>query len=134
MFAATVLMLLAGLALAAWNTWQHLGRSPAARSWAEAVQGELKVRSVLVVRPLIAAVLVLGALATMTSSSTSSSVSSTDGSSASAVTAVLGVLVLLALVAALAWMVLPLPVPRWAQPRWFRDRSQRRGRRQQARG
>ena len=102
-----LLMLIAGLGLAAWNTWQHLGRSPAARSWSRSIKGSWGVRSVLVVRPLIAVVLVLGALAGWVS---------TD----SAVYVVLGLGIGVALILLLAYLVLPIPVPRAAQPAWFR--------------
>ncbi len=108
-----VLMLVAGLALAAWNVWQHLGRSPAARRWARSVGRSLTVRSVLVVRPLIAVVLVLGAATGVTS----------DDSGA---TVVLGLGLAVALVLLLAYLVLPLPVPGFAQPSWFRRTSDAR--------
>ncbi|MEP9363998.1 hypothetical protein ABLE68_13600 [Nocardioides sp. CN2-186] len=101
-----VLMLVGGLALAAWNTWQHLGRSPAARSWARSVKGSWGVRSVLVVRPLIAVVLVLGAVTGWMSADSGAYV-------------VLGLAIGVSLVALLAFLVLPLPVPRFAQPSWF---------------
>jgi hypothetical protein len=101
-------MLLAGLLLAAWNTWQHLGRSPAARSWSRSIKGSIGVRSVLVVRPLIALVLVLGAGTGLTEPD-------------SGATVALGLGIAVALVALLAYLVLPLPVPRFAQPSWFQD-------------
>ncbi|MCW2774517.1 MAG: hypothetical protein JWN91_2843 [Nocardioides sp.] len=102
-----VVMLVGGLALAAWNVWQHLGRTPAARRWARSVGGSWTVRSVLVVRPLIAVVLVLGAATGPTS----------DGSGA---TIALGLGLAVALVLLLAYLVLPLPVPGFAQPDWYR--------------
>ena len=108
-----LLVLLAGVALAAWNTWQHLGRSEAARSWADSVQGGLKVRSVLVIRPMLVIVLVAAALVGPTSDA--------DGTRLW----VSGPMVL-ALLVAVGYMVLPLPVPAWAQPRWFRERRSRR--------
>jgi hypothetical protein len=105
-----VLMLAGGLALAVWNAWQHLGRTPAARRWARSVGGSWTVRSVLVVRPLIAVVLVLGAATGVTS----------DGSSA---TVALGLGIAAALLLLLAYLVLPLPVPAVAQPSWLRQTS-----------
>ncbi|MCD4525273.1 hypothetical protein [Nocardioides sp. cx-173] len=101
------LMLVGGLALAAHTTWQHLGRSPAARRWTRTVQGDLTRRSVLVVRPLLSVVLVLGALTAFTEGSTGANV------------AVAGPIAI-ALVVLLAYLVLPLPVPRVVQPRWYR--------------
>ena len=102
-----LLMLLGGLLLAGWNTWQHLGRSPAARSWTRSIKGSFGVRSVLVVRPLIAVVLVLGAATGATG----------DDSGA---TVVLGLGIAVALLTLLAYLLLPLPVPQFAQPSWFR--------------
>lgn len=107
-----VLMLVGGLALAAWNIWQHLGRTPAARRWTSTVQGDLTRRSVLVVRPLVALVLVLGSLTAFTTESTGANV---------AVAAPIA----LALVVLLAYLVLPLPIPRFVQPRWYRDGGRR---------
>ena len=103
-----LLMLVGGLALAAWNTWQHLGRSPAARAWARSTKGSWAVRSVLVVRPLIAVVLVFGALTGWVSAD-------------SGLYIVLGLGMGVALIALLAFLVLPLPVPRFAQPSWFQQ-------------
>src|SRR6478736_4016643 len=102
------LMLVGGLALAAWNTWQHLGRSPAARAWARSIKGSWGVRSVLVVRPLIAIVLVLGAVTGWMS---------TDNGLYIALGLGIGV----SLIVLLAFLVLPLPVPRFAQPSWFQQ-------------
>ena len=101
-----LLLLVGGLALVAWNTWQHLGRSPASRAWARSVQGGLKVRSVLVVRPLLAIVLLLAA-----------ATGATDG--ASGATIAIGLGLGLALLVLIGYLVLPIPVPRFAQPGWF---------------
>ena len=107
-----LLALLVALVLVVWNTWQHLGRSPAARAWGDAVQGELKVRSVLVIRPMLAVVLVGVALLGPTSDTGAGRW--------------IALPVTVALVVALAYMVLPAPIPRWAQPSWFRYQRQRR--------
>ena len=102
-----LLMLLGGVALAAYTTWQHLGRHPVARRWASSVQGGLHRRAVLVVRPLLSVVLVLGGLTALTDDS-------------SGLTTALGLAIAVALVVLLAYLVLPLPVPRFVQPRWYR--------------
>ena len=47
-----VLMLLGGCALAAWNTWHFLGRSPRAREWARSTQVD-RPGQVLVAWPLL---------------------------------------------------------------------------------
>jgi hypothetical protein len=102
-----VLMLVGGLALAAWNTRQRLGRTPGARAWSRSAHGSMHERAVLVVHPLIAVVLVLGGLTPLADGSTGATVA-------------LAVPVALALALLLAYLVLPLPVPRSVQPRWFR--------------
>lgn len=112
-----LLMLLAGLALAAWNLWQRRGRTPAARAWARGVQGDWTRRSVLVVRPLIALVLVLGAVVAWRD----------DGPLVVGLGAAIGGCLLLLG----AFLVLPIPVPTFLQPGWYRDPS--RGRRGPAR-
>lgn len=106
---APVVMLVGGLVLAGHNAWQRRGASPAARRWAAPGAGLLTRRAVLVVRPLIAVVLVLGALLLWL-----------EGSAASTV---LGVAVLAGLLMIGAWTVLPLPVPAALQPGWYRRRS-----------
>lgn len=105
-----LLMLIGGLALAAHNVWQRRGRSPAARDWATPGAGTFTRRAVLVVRPLIALVLVLGALLLWS-----------EGVAAAEV--VLGLSVLAGLLLIGAWIMLPLPVPSVLQPRWYRRRS-----------
>lgn len=107
-----LLMALAAVALAAWNTWQHLGRTPASRSWTSSVQGDLARRSVLIVRPLLVVVLLSGATTGLIGSSTA-------GMFAVAVPAVS------ALVALMAYLVLPLPIPAWAEPGWARGTTGR---------
>ena len=72
------------------------------------MQGDLKERSVLVVRPLIALVLLLGGADGLTDSP--------------AVVVPLG----LALLVLLAYLVLPLPIPRAVQPGWYRTRTRPR--------
>lgn len=108
-----VLMLLAGVGLAAWNLWQRRGRTPAARAWARGLQGDWTRRSVLVVRPLIALVLVLGAVVAWRE----------DGALVMAVGAAIGVCLLLLG----AFLVLPIPVPGFLEPGWCRA-SRARGR------
>lgn len=109
-----VLMLLGGLALAAVNTWQRLGRSPAARRWARGTHPDFAQRNVLVLWPSLAVTLLGGA-----------------GLGAAQrwdwTAWVFVVLVLAGLVTWLVFAALPVPVPRVVQPRWYRDRSGTRG-------
>lgn len=103
-----VLMIAAGVALAALNTWQRLGRSRRARAWSTGLRKEETSRKVLVLWPLIALALVAGGLTGLLSDSLGATV--------------LPVLLLLAaLLLWFAYLMLPLPVPRIVQPRWFRQ-------------
>ncbi len=120
-----VLMLLAGLGLAGWNAWQRLGRTPAARAWAGSLQGDWKRRSVLVVRPLLAVVLVLGAVVAWHDDP--------GGSGGGGLAVALGLAIGLCLALLAAYLVLPIPVPGFVQPRWFREQSRRGPRRGPAR-
>ncbi|GAB2453120.1 hypothetical protein GCM10027062_37270 [Nocardioides hungaricus] len=110
---APLVMILGGLALAAHNVWQRRGRSSAARAWADPGAGALTRRAVLVVRPLIAVVLVLGALLLLLDK-------------VAAATVVLGLAILAGLLLIGAWTILPLPVPAVLQPGWYRRRSDAR--------
>lgn len=101
-----ILMVAAGVLLAAWVTWQRLGRTSAARGWTRGLNGDWKRRSVLVVRPLIAAFLVLGGLATLLA----------DTPAAVPLGLATGVVLLLLS----AYLILPLPIPRAVQPAWYR--------------
>ncbi len=103
--------LVLGIALAGRYFWQHRGRTLAARRWVYRTQRWYSARDVLVVRPLMAAVLlstgVFGWLPPRHP--------------------VTNVLVLVALVCALvvfAYLILPLPVPAWAKPDWYRGYGQ----------
>lgn len=109
-----VLMLLAGLALAAVNAWQRLGRSPQARRWARGTHRDFAQRSVLVLWPLLAAALLLGA-----------ALGAIRGGAGPAVPVAL--LLVLTLATWFAFAALPLPVPAFVQPRWYREQSGRRG-------
>jgi hypothetical protein len=102
-----ILMVAGGIVLVAWNAWQRAGRTPAARAWTRSMQGTWKRRSVLVVRPLIAAVLILGGLAVLLA----------DTPAAVALGLATGVCLLLLA----GYLLLPLPVPRAIQPHWSRD-------------
>jgi antibiotic biosynthesis monooxygenase (ABM) superfamily enzyme len=104
---AHVVLLLAGVTLAGWNSWQHLGRTSAARAWAHGNQPRFKTRSVLILRPLIAAVLILGA-------------ATGPAAASDAATVTVGLLVLVCLLLLLGYLALPLPIPAWTQPRWYR--------------
>ena len=100
-------MLVGGLALAGYNTWQRLGRSSVARGWARGLRRSFTERSVLVLWPLLAVAMVLaGALGPLRG---------TGGEM------VVGLLLLATLLLWLAYAVLPLPIPRFAQPRWYRS-------------
>ena len=107
-----LIMLLAGLALAGVNTWQRLGRSPAARAWARGHR-DFGQRNVLVLWPLIAGALLIGA-----------AIGAAQGNDAATVP--LSLLLLLTLGAWLAFAALPLRVPTFLQPRWFREGSAQR--------
>jgi len=109
---AHMVLLVPGVALAGWNTWQHLGRTAAARAWAVGNQPWFKARSVLVIRPLLALVLIIGA-------------ATGPAAGSDAATVVLGLLALACLVALLAFAVLPVPIPRLVQPGWYRRSHER---------
>lgn len=114
-----VLMLLGGLALAGVNAWQRLGRSRAARRWARGTHRDFAQRNVLVLWPLLAVALLLGAAL--------GAVQRTGGP-----TLPLALLLVLTLAAWVAFAALPLPVPSFVQPRWYREQSD--GRRGRSRG
>lgn len=95
-----------GVALGAWNTWQRLGRSSRARAWSRDPSPGT-ARNVLVRWPLLALACVASALVGLDA-----------GSAATGA----GVVVMLgALLVALAYVLLPLPVPEAVKPRWYRD-------------
>ncbi len=103
-----LLMLLGGLALAGFNTWQRLGRTPAARRWARGTHRDFAQRNVLVLWPALAVALVGGAL-----------LGAAERLDAPAWPGV--VLVVAGLLTWLAYAALPLPVPSLVQPRWYRE-------------
>ncbi|KQV65751.1 hypothetical protein ASC64_12630 [Nocardioides sp. Root122] len=103
-----VLMLLGGLALASFNTWQRLGRSAAARRWARGTHRDFAQRNVLVLWPALAVALLGGAL-----------LGAAERLDLPTWPGVL--LVALGLVTWLAFAALPLPVPAAVQPRWYRE-------------
>jgi hypothetical protein len=107
MDAIHALMIAGGLALAAWNTRQRLGRTPQARAWSRSAQGSWHERAVLVVHPLIAVVLVVGGLLPLVDDSATGTV-------------VLAVPVAVALLLLLIYLLLPLRVPGLVQPAWYR--------------
>lgn len=114
MTAAHIAMGIGAAALAARSTWQHLGRTPASRAWTSTIQGSLTRRSVLIVQPLLVVVLLSGAATGLVDSSTA-------GSFAVAVPAVAALAVLL------AYLILPLPIPRSTRPDWERAARERPG-------
>lgn len=102
-----LLMLLGSLALAAFNTWQRLGRTPAARRWARGTHRDFAQRNVLVLWPSLALALLGGAV-----------VGAADAADLPTWPGV--VLLAAGLLTWLAYAVLPLPVPTTVQPRWYR--------------
>ncbi len=103
-----IAMLIGGLGLAAWNTRQRLGRTRQARSWARGMPKEFAERNVLVLWPLLAVSLLLGAALGAAAGSTAASVA-------------VGLPFAAAMLLWLAYAVLPLPVPWFVQPRWYRE-------------
>jgi hypothetical protein len=108
-------MLLGGLALASFNTWQRLGRSDAARRWARGTHRDFAQRNVLVLWPALAVALLGGALLGVA-----------ERQDLPTWPGVL--LVAVGLVTWLAFAALPLPVPAVVQPRWYREQVGARGR------
>lgn len=100
-------MLVGGVALLVWNTFQRLGRTRASRRWARG-HPDFGQRSVLILWPLIGVGLLLAA--------------SLDVAEGAARTAA-GLLLLATLMLWLAFAVLPVPVPRFVQPRWYREQQ-----------
>ncbi|HEV2798063.1 MAG TPA: hypothetical protein VGV65_10630 [Nocardioides sp.] len=113
-----LLMLAGALGLAAVNAWQRRGRTPRARQWARGPYRDFAQRNVLVLWPAVATALVGGACIGLAERV---EVPSWPGV----------VLALLGLLTWLAFAALPLPVPAFLQPRWYRDSVAPRG---QARG
>lgn len=109
-----VFMLVGGLAVTAVNAWQRLGRSPAARRWARGTHPDFAQRNVLVLWPSLAVALLGGA-----------------GLGASerwgAPTWPTALLVAAGLLAWVAFAALPLPVPTFLKPGWYRERQGSRG-------
>lgn len=107
-----ILMLAIGLAMAAANTWQRLGRSSAARRWARGTHPDFAQRNVLILWPSVAVALVAGA-----------SLGAVQRLDAPTWPAVLPLV--LALGVFLVYAVLPLRVPSLLQPRWYREQPGR---------
>lgn len=103
-----LLMLLGALALAAVNVWQRRGQTPRARQWARGPYRDFAQRNVLVLWPAIAAALVGGAFI--------GAAERLEGPPWPGV-----VLAVLGLLTWLAFAALPLPIPAFLQPRWYRD-------------
>ena len=108
-----VMMLLIGCALAGWNAWHFLGRSPRARAWARSLQDE-QPRQILVAWPLLSLALLCGAVLGVTDDATAAS-------------RVASLLLLASVVLALAYFMAPLPVPGWLRPQWYVDTRTQRG-------
>jgi hypothetical protein len=109
---AFVLIIAGGLVVAGINTWQRLGRSSRARAWSRGMRKGETRRDVLVQWPLIAIALVAGGLAGLLRDSVGATV-------------VPALVFLVSLVLWFAYLMLPLPVPRVVQPRWYRERTRK---------
>lgn len=101
-----------GLAVAVWNAWQRLGRTPRARAWSRNLRPDV-ARNVLVLWPLFALACLLSGVVGW----------APDGPVLGAAILVL----LVTLLTFLAYLLLPLPVPGFVKPRWYAD-PQRRAR------
>lgn len=108
-----VLMVTAGLALGVWNTWHRLGRTRRARAWSHSLDPDAR-RHVLAVWPLLATACLLGGVVGL----------APDGP----VVRTAAGLLLLTLITFMAYLLLPLPVPRFLQPRWYRNQAAARDR------
>ena len=95
-----------GLAIAAGNTWQRLGRTRRARAWSHSLNPDDQ-RNVLVSWPLAALACVLGGVVGL----------APEGP----VTYAAVPPFLLSLLGFLAYVLLPLPVPQVLQPRWYQQ-------------
>lgn len=110
---ALYVAIVVGLALAAGNTWQRLGRTRRARAWSHSRNPD-DHRSVLVLWPLFAAACLLGGVVGL----------APEGP----VVNVAVPLFLLSLFTLLAYFFFPLPVPRFLQPRWYQQQVEARDR------
>lgn len=108
-----VFMLLSGCALAAWNAWHFLGRSPRARTWARSPQDD-KPRQILVAWPLLSLSLLCGGLLGVTDD-------------LAPVRNAAALLLLASALGALLYFAFPLPVPGWLRPRWYDGVRAQRG-------
>lgn len=108
-----VLMLLAGCALAVWDTWHFLGRSPRARAWSRSSQDD-KPRQILVAWPLLSLVLLCGAVLGV-------------ADDLAPLRNAASLLLLVSAVLAVLYLAFPLPVPGWLRPRWYDGVMAQRG-------
>lgn len=110
---ALLLVTLVGLGMAVVNGWHRLGRSRRARAWSHSPDPDTP-RHILVMYPLFALACVLAGVVGLTPDSP--------------VRALAAALFLLCLLTALAYFFLPIPVPRFVQPRWYvRQEAGKRG-------
>lgn len=103
-----VFVMALGLAIAAANTWQRLGRTRRARAWSHSLNPDDQ-RNVLVSWPLCALACVLGGVVGL----------APEG----LVTYAAVPLFLLSMLGFLAYVLFPLPVPRFVQPRWYQHQA-----------
>lgn len=111
-----LLCLLGGLALGAWTIRLRLGRTPAARGWAFMSRGTMSETAVLVVYPLATVVLLGVAAVDLIPDDTTAE-------------HLVVLVVLAALLVTFAYLVLPVRIPRFVEPKWYRDKGYERGQR-----
>lgn len=104
---AALFMFALGLLIAGVNTWQRMGRTRRARAWASAHDTWETQRGVLVMWPLVAIALIAGGFTVLLSGSVGA-------------TAVPVVVFLLSMVLWFGYLLLPLRVPTFVKPRWYR--------------
>lgn len=123
-----IIMIVVGVALAAVNTWQHLGRGTAARQWSATdkyyganIHQIRADRAVLVVMPAGATFFVAVGVYLLLPED----VFLLQSSPWEPVACLAGLLMLASLVFALPYLLFPLPVPRWLKPRWYREEEKK---------
>lgn len=110
-----ILCLVGAVALGAWTVRLRRGQSAAARAWAREPRGSMDQLAPLVVLPMVTVALLAAAASGLTP----------DGSTAERLVMLL---LLAALVVGIAYAMLPIPVPRFTTPRWYRDQRPPRAR------
>jgi len=108
MQAYQVVVLVPGVLLCAWGTWQRMGRSPAARRWASAASPKAR-KDAMFSRPFGGFALIMTGLV--------------ETLFQWPVTAVLASVLWIgsAVIAFAFGGLLQVPHPRWLEPRWYRE-------------